>query len=61
VQFTQSATEKLAGVMSDDSGDWTLFDGRVGDGVISFRRKVKGGATSGAACLIRIDHFMPIS
>jgi hypothetical protein len=45
VQFTQSATEKLTGVMSDDSGDWTLFDGRVGDGVISFRRKVKGGAT----------------
>ncbi|HXL30358.1 MAG TPA: hypothetical protein VN968_13865 [Bradyrhizobium sp.] len=45
VQFTQSASKKLAGVMSDDSGDWTLFDGRVGDGVISFRRKVKGGAT----------------
>jgi hypothetical protein len=41
----KGTTEKLAGVMSDDSGDWTLFDGRVGDGVISFRRKVKGGAT----------------
>jgi hypothetical protein len=45
VQFTHPSTEKLAGVMSDDSGDWTLFDGRVGDGGISFRRKVKGGAT----------------
>jgi hypothetical protein len=31
--------------MSDDTGDWTLFDGRVSDGAISFRRKVKGGAT----------------
>jgi Caspase domain len=45
LQFTEPAAGKLAGVISDDEGDWKLFDGRAGDGEISFRRKVKGGAT----------------
>ena len=45
VRFSLAAGDKLTGVISDDSGDWNIFDGRVRDGSISFRRKVVGGAT----------------
>jgi hypothetical protein len=45
LQFTQPASEKLAGVVSGDDGDHPIFDGRVSASSISFRLKVDGGGT----------------